>query len=176
MRWLTGIVLGFVIGCVVSSSGQQAGPPPSQAEQYLRQVGMREALERQHDQNAAASKEQISQIVDQLAEQAQLPPDVRTGLQSMYSEMVEAVQNSYTVDEALAVYARAWDRNYPGDDFQIAKAQLATPEGRRLMRAANEAVSDTAHFIQQRRQAALQRETTKLVEHVRELGKKYPAR
>jgi hypothetical protein len=168
MRWIAAIVLGFVLGCVLSSSGQQAAAPASPAEQFLRSAGMRDALEQQRQQSLASTREEIAQVLEQLTGSG-LPPEVRAELQGMGNEMAENVTNAYTVDEALAVYARAWDRNYPGDQFRSAMSQLATPEGQRLTRTVNEAISEMSQFTQQRRQAAIQRETNRLVARMREI-------
>jgi hypothetical protein len=171
MRWVTGVVLGFVLGCVLTSGGQQAAPPPSPAEQFLRTAGLKESLEKQREQNLAMTRQQITQLMDQLDSEGQLPNDVRAELSAMSADMVENIHNAYTVDEALAVYARAWDRNYPGDEFQKAMGELSTPDGQRLMRTVNESISETAQFIQQRRQTATQQETNRFVARFRELMK-----
>jgi hypothetical protein len=174
MRWVAGIVLGFVLGCVMGGSAQQTqvAEPSSAMDRFLREAGIRDALEHQRAQNLAFTREQIAQVVDQLSAQAQLPADFRAELQKMGDEAVENIANAYTIDEAIAVYAGAWDRNYPGDQLQLARANFATPEGKRLVSTIYESTSELTRFTQSRRQAAMQRETTRMITRMRELLKR----
>ena len=169
MRWVTGVVLGFVLGCVLTSGGQQAAPP-SRMNEFLRKAGLRDALEQQRQQNLAFSQQQITQMIEQISGEG-LPANVTNELKSMSTDMVNNVANAYTTDEALAVYARAWDRNYPGDEIENAMGQLGSAEGQRLTRTISEAISETTQFTQQRRQAAMQQETQRFVTRLRELMK-----
>jgi hypothetical protein len=177
MRWLAGVALGFVAGCVLSTGAQQANAPSQRVQEYITSIGMRDSLEKQRTANLAASRAQLEQMLAQMSEQVpELPRSYLAELSSMTSDMAEAVGNSYTVDEAIAVYGGVWDRAYPGNEIDVAMAQLETPEGRKLANTIGVSFSEVTQFVQQRRMEAMQRESNRMVARFRELLDKSRAR
>jgi hypothetical protein len=161
---IAGIVAGGVLVCLTALAADQAESP---AFRYFEQVGLKANLEKQRADQAAMVRSELQGMVTQMSEFSE---EEREKLGVLVDDVIKEVLDAYSVDEALHVYAEAFDRNYPGDQFQKAQAMLSTPEGQRMSQTISEALAALSQFQSARVQAAFRQAIPGYLAKVRALS------
>lgn len=143
------------------AGGAAAGSPMLR---YLGAAGIESQLEAQREKDLAHLKKQLDALLDQMAAQLpDVPAGFREEMEPLLAELVKSIARSYTVREALAVYAAPFDREYPGGALDPALRELSTADGRKLVSTLSQAISDVSEFRRVRAEAAMQEATTRLI-------------
>ncbi len=166
--WL--VVAAIAIALMSATAAEQ-----SNAVRFLEAMGIRELLEKQRAAGVDGSRDMVQAMVAQLrAQTPNLSESQAAEMERIVQDGLDAVQNSYTVDEAIQVYAGPFARNYPAEQLDQAIAQFSSPEGKRMLLTVNEGVTVTTQFMLGRQREAFDREMPRMMERIRRLAEGPP--
>jgi hypothetical protein len=162
-------ILLLTVFCQVRLNPTIASESPQEVFKLLDKLGLRRLLEQQQAEQQRRSREQMDQFYADLVRQNPgIPPQYMNLVKESFQQGILRVINSYSVDEALAVYAEVLAHDYPGTEIQHAERQLSSPEGERLARTLNEAMAATYNFRSQRIDVVSKREIQEILARFRE--------
>jgi hypothetical protein len=153
---------------IVNSTFAFAAPgaaPPSEAfrkdslmTEYLEKTGVRQILLERREIGRKSTIELLNKFVDRIkSENPDFPDEVAMKMIDLIGKLADSMVDTYSIDEAVAVYAEPFERNYSSKMLKKKILELSTPENVRAMKIENEALMRMSEFVLQRETEAAEK-------------------
>ncbi len=152
------------------NSDDQTPPRESRMFQYFVAIGLSDKMEQERESRRKLYQDQMMSLLDQIqTDPPTVPKEYLVELSDLTARMAEQIDQAYTIEEALRVYAAPFDRNYPGETIDEAIEQLSSPEGQKLTSTLNEALTALGEFQADREEVVVQKAMAEFTTAVKQL-------
>jgi hypothetical protein len=135
----------------------------------LEKMGMRQMLADRREEGKKSTIKLFDRLVDQLkAQDPDISDEIILALRASLAEAADTIINAYSIDEALAVYAEPFDREYSPKKLKDTIKEMSKPEHVRELKIVNEASMRMGEFIQRKQNEAAEKAVANALAQIKE--------
>ena len=155
---------------VIASASYVSAKEPTPAEEMLHVMGIHQVLEQAKEIQRKAAEEQIQIVMKQISPRlAQLPPEVVEEVNVLFRDMMNNILNSWTVEKATEVYAKAWNDNYTEEQIATVIKKYSDPKMKKDLEMVMAASNQLGTYIQDSYSRAMEKEFASFMEKLQEI-------
>jgi len=160
------------------SAGMAQATDSARAEliEYLEGSGLRDRLDGQREGLRLATHETAKGIAAQVKQQVPGMPDpiIEEFVRGAHSAIDETI-DGWSIDDAIARYARPFERAYAGPEMDALLVQLRSPEGHKLEKTLRDAMFAMTQYVDERQTSVLQRHLQRLSRQLAQRAQEFQA-